>query len=163
MCSSGGYPTERWVLALEGFATTFEILQTYLPPPTALSFRVPALPEGLETADHFDTYWGELADLDFTQAQGLRCDYPTPIPQAGDYLEVADTLPEPAAGEGYYYVTAVTHMGETRYGRKAEGGQLSGRDPALLPGCVETLPTFSPGTAIAKDTTKERVDAENLP
>ena len=60
-----------------------------------------------------------------------------------------------------YGLPRCTHMGDTRYGRKAEGGQLSGRDPALLPSCVETLPTFSPGTAIAK--AKERVDAENLP
>ena len=91
----------------------FDVFQTYQPS-GALALRVPAHPEGLPAADHFDTYWGELADLDFKQAQGLRCNYPTPIPQAGDYLTVADTLPEPATGEGYYYVTAVTHMGETR-------------------------------------------------
>ena len=36
----------------------------------------------------------DLEDIDFTHANGLRCDYPTPIPQAGDYLQVNDTLPE---------------------------------------------------------------------
>ena len=69
----------------------------------------------------------------------LRCDYPKPIPQP-DYLEVGDTLPAPLLGEGYYYVTAVTCQGETRYGRQAIDGQLSGRDPALLPACVEATP-----------------------
>ena len=28
-----------------------------------------------------------------------------------------------------------TYKGETRYGRRASGGLLSGRDPAVLPGC----------------------------
>ena len=63
--------------------------------------------------------------------------YPDMPPSVGDYLTVADTLPTPSPGQGYYYVTAATFQGETRYGRKAEGGQLSGRDPAVLPGCVE--------------------------
>ena len=35
------------------------------------------------------------------------------------------------------YVTAVTHQGETRYGRQSSGGVLSGRDPAVLPSCLE--------------------------
>ena len=51
-------------------------------------------------------------------------------------LSVADNLPTPAAGQGYYYVTAVTHQGQTRYGRQVGGGVLSGRDPAVLPECL---------------------------
>ena len=54
----------------------------------------------------------------------------------GDYLQVADTLPTPAPGQGLYYVTAVTHQGQTRYGRKASGGVLSGREPAGLAVCT---------------------------
>ena len=53
----------------------------------------------------------------------------------GDSLKVADTAPTPAPGQGLYYVTAVTHQGQTRYGRKASGGVLSGRDPAELAAC----------------------------
>jgi hypothetical protein len=53
------------------------------------------------------------------------------------YLTVNDPLPTPAPGNGYYYVTAVNYMGETRYGRRRSGGVLSGRDPAVLPRCVE--------------------------
>ena len=55
----------------------------------------------------------------------------------GDYLTVDDTLPELEPGQGRYFVTAVTHQGETRYGRKSSGGVLTGRDPAVLPACVE--------------------------
>ena len=54
---------------------------------------------------------------------------------AGDYLAVTDNLPTPSAGQGHYYVTAVNHMGEKRYGRQRTNGTLTGRDPAELPGC----------------------------
>ena len=132
---------DKWTLAvIDGLTPLFEISQQYTPS-GSLTFRVPALPEGLEAADHFDTYWGPLGHpTDFTQAMGLRCQYPAPIPEPGDHLEVPDTLPDPAVGEGYYYVTAVTHL-ETRYGRRSEDGQLSGRDPSRLPSCVEGVPS----------------------
>ncbi len=58
-------------------------------------------------------------------------------PAVGDYVTVADPLPDPAPGQGCYYVTAVTYQGQTRYGRKSMGGVLSGRDPVVLPACVE--------------------------
>jgi len=54
-----------------------------------------------------------------------------------DYLTVTDGLPTPAVGQGYYYLTAVTHQGQTRWGRQAINGLLSGRDPAGLPGCSD--------------------------
>ena len=60
-----------------------------------------------------------------------------PRPETGDYLTVADTVPNPAPGHAVYYLTAVTHAGETRAGRKSEGGVLSGRDSSGLPECVE--------------------------
>ena len=41
----------------------------------------------------------------------------------------------PAPGTGYWYVTAAIYQGERRYGRKANGGVLSGRNPGLLPVC----------------------------
>ena len=83
------------------------------------------MPEGFEDADWFDTYYGDLATVgDWSQVQPLQCGYPASSPSVGDYLEVADTLPTPSPGQGYYYVTAVMFQGETRYGRKASGGQL---------------------------------------
>jgi hypothetical protein len=94
------------------------------------------MPEGFQFADHFDSYYGNLATVDdWSQAQPLQCGYPAIAPSVGDYLTVADTLPELEPGQGRYFVTAVTHQGETRYGRKSSGGVLTGRDPAVLPGC----------------------------
>jgi len=96
-------------VAISGFATTFEILQTYTPTAGPLSFRVPYMPEGFQYADFFDTYYGDLATVgDWSQARPLQCGYPATPPSVGDYLTVEDTLPDPAPGAGRYYVTAVT-------------------------------------------------------
>ncbi len=116
----------------------FEILQTYIPTANEISFRVPYMPEGFQFADHFDTYYGDITTVgNRSKAKPLQCGYPATAPEVGDYLTVADTLPELKPGQGRYFVTAVTHQGETRYGRKSSGGVLSGRDPAVLPGCNE--------------------------
>ena len=126
------------MLSVEGFPTTFEIMQTYTPPSGPLSYRVPYMPEGMEAADSFDTYVGDLSTVgNWSEAKGLQCSYPTTAPSVGDYLTVADTLPTPSPGSGYYYVTAATYQGETRYGRRTSGGLTRGRDPAVLPGCAE--------------------------
>ena len=96
------------------------------------------MPEGMNGVDWFDTYWGRLANpIEFSNAKPLQCAYPASPPEIGEYLTITDTLPAPSPGQGYYYATAATFQGETRYGRKATGGQLSGRDPAVLPGCSE--------------------------
>ena len=135
-CPSGYNDAGWWLMSVEGLTPLFEILQTYTPTTDALQFRVPAHPEGLRSADHFDTYWGHVADLpDFTQAQPMACHYPAWPPAPGDYLTVADMSPNPAAGTANYTVTAVTYGGQWRYGRKVINGVMSGRDPALLPGC----------------------------
>lgn len=127
-----------WNAAIEGFATTFEILQSYTPETLTIGFRVPYMPEGFQHADWFDTYYGDLSTVgDWSQAQPLQCSYPATAPALGDYLTVEDTLPTPPAGEGYYFITAATHMGEKRYGRKSSSRVLTGRDPAVLPACVE--------------------------
>lgn len=132
------YNENRWVIAISGFTTTFDILQTYTPASGQLSFRVPHMPEGLQYADWFDTYYGDLATVgDWSQAQPLRCGYPATAPTMGDYLTVDDTLPTPAAGRGYYYVTAANYQGQRRYGRQSNRGVLRGRDPAVLPACSE--------------------------
>jgi len=135
-CSA--YPVgsgDYWVASISGFATMFDVLQTFTPQP-ALAFRVPCMPDGMAGADHFDTYWGNLTrPIDFTQAHPLACDYPAATPHAGDYLAVADSVPTPAPGQGVYYVTSATFQGATRYGRKTTAGHLSGRDPAVLPVC----------------------------
>jgi len=124
------------IIAITGLPTLFDIIETYTPTATTLKFRVPAHPEGLPSADHFDTYWGHVSDLpDFTQAQPMACHYPASPPLVGDYLTVADTSPPPGPGNANYIVTAVTNGAQRRYGRKLINGVMSGRDPALLPGC----------------------------
>jgi hypothetical protein len=132
------YLPQAWIMEIGGFATAFEILQSYTPTSGPLSFRVPAIPEGMAAAEYFDTYYGTLATVgDWSQAQPMQCGYPASAPSVGDYLTVADTLPTPAGGQGYYYVTAVTYQGETRYGRNGAGGVLTGRDPVVLPACSQ--------------------------
>ena len=123
-------------LRIHGFTPLFEILQTYTPQPAQLAFRVPAHPEGLRAADHFDTYWGRVSELpDFTKATPMACNYPATPPPAGTRLTVADTSPTPAPGQANYVVTAVTYGAERRYGRQKLGSTMTGRDPALLPEC----------------------------
>ena len=125
-----------WVAAIDGFPTMFDVLQSYTPTADSLGFRVPVMPEGLRSADHFDTYWGHVSDLpDFTLAQPMQCNYPASLPQAGDHLTVPDTSPLPSPGSVNYTVTAVTNGAQRRYGRKLINGVMSGRDPALLPAC----------------------------
>ncbi len=131
------YGREAQVIAIGGFAPLLEIFQTYTPTLGSLSFRVPPIPEGFPTADRFDTYYGDLATVgDWSRAQPLECEYPATAPSVGNYLTVDDPLPDPAPGQGRYYVTAVNYQGQTRYGRKSIGGVLSGRDPAMLPACA---------------------------
>ena len=136
--SRSNYVTIKWLLALEGFPTTFEILQTFTPTASELSFRAPYMPEGHQFADRFDTYVGDLATVgDWSQLQPLQCAYPVAAPSVGDYLTVADTTPTPTLGQGLYFVTAATFQGETRFGRRSIGGVLSGRNPTELPLCSE--------------------------
>ncbi len=131
------YENGVWIGIINGFATTFDILQTFTPTVSQLGFRMPYMPEGFQEADWFDTYYGDLATMgDWGQAQPLQCEYPAGMPEVGDYLTVDDPLPAPPPGEGRYYVTATNYQGQIRYGRKAIGGVLSGRDPAVLPTCI---------------------------
>ena len=82
----------------------FEVIQSYSPLTSTLSFSVPVHPDALLGTDHFDTFAGTLDNLDFGQLQALQCNFPTPIPAPGDVLQVADTLPVPPLGEGFFYV-----------------------------------------------------------
>lgn len=128
----GGY----WIAAIDGFTTTFEILQTFTPTADQVSFRVPYMPEGFQNADWFNTYYGDLATVgDWSQAQPLQCAFPMTMPMTGDYITVNDPLPDPSPGTGRYYITSINYQGQIRYGRKNINGVLSGRDPGVLPPC----------------------------
>jgi hypothetical protein len=124
------------VFSIQGFATLFDVLQSFTPTTAALDLAVPAMPEGLRGADHFDTFWGPLIrPFTFSNAQPLQCGYPALPPKPGDYITVMDTVPTPAVGEGVYYVTAASYQGQTRFGRRYMNGAFSGRDPSVLPAC----------------------------
>lgn len=132
------YAYVSWIVGITGFATTFDILQTYVPPQSSLGFRVPDMPEGMRAADHFDTYWGQLGQpLDLANAHPLQCNYPSMPPRVGDYLAITEPIPTPPPGGANYVLTSVTYQGQMRAGRKADGGRLSGRDASRLPRCVE--------------------------
>lgn len=125
------------VLAISGFASTFEILQSYASTSGGLGYRVPYMPEGMNAADRFDSYWGNVTrPLDLAQAHPLQCAYHDHQPQVGEYLTFPDSAPTPAPGQAAYYMTSVTCQGETRAGRQALDGRLSGRDASRLPECV---------------------------
>ena len=127
----------HWMPVFDGFTTTFDIFQSYEPTSGPISFRVPYMPEGFPAADYFDTYYGDLTTVgDWSEAQPLQCGFPATSPSVGDYIEVPDSLPELEVGQGRYYVTAVSHQGQRRYGRKRLEGVLAGRDSLQLPDCV---------------------------
>lgn len=123
-------------IAFDGFATTFDVLQTYQPQQQSFGFRVPYMPDGFRAADHFDAYWGAVTrPLDLSSAQPLQCSYPDAPPHVGDYLSIAAPVPTPAPGHANYVLTAVTYQGQTRAGRQAVDGTLHGRDASVLPEC----------------------------
>jgi hypothetical protein len=98
---------------------------------------VPVRPEGLPGADSFAVYAGDVrTTADLSQAAPLQCTVPAArAPMPGEQLTVSDTLPDPAAGDGRYYVAAVRHGAQIRAGRSNIAGQLQGRNSETLPGC----------------------------
>ena len=123
------------VVRVTGLPALLDVIESYQPS-SALSFRLPVHPEGLPTGDQYDVYHGDLASLpDLSQAQPLACDVAAGK-TAGERVQVADTLPDPAAGEARYYLTAISSGIETRAGRTRQGAGLTGRPAASLPPCV---------------------------
>lgn len=133
---SDNYTDTHSVIAIDGFASQFDVQQSYDPLSNQISFRVPTEPNGFPGADWFNVYHGDLQTVgDWSQAQPLRCGFPTSIPNAGDSITMVDTLPDPAPGMGRYYITTVNYQGQIRYGRSNEFGTLIARDPSVLPAC----------------------------
>lgn len=125
-----------WIAEIHGFTTLFEELQSFTPQ-SSLGFRTPYMPDGMRSADRFDTFVGEVTrPLDLAQAHPLQCAYPSSPPHVGDYLAITSPVPNPAPGHANYVLTSVTYQGQTRAGRSAIDGHLHGRDASLLPPCV---------------------------
>ncbi len=123
--------------AIEGLPSYHEIFESYARDTPAWAVTTPLMPEGMRAADRFDTYWGNVTQpLDLANAHPLQCSYPPAPPSVGDYLQITAPIPTPAPGSANYVLTSVTYQGQTRAGRKASGGRLSGRDASRLPACV---------------------------
>ena len=92
------YDDPPWIGGIIGFQTTFDLMQTYSPP-TAFSFQVPYMPEGLGAADRFDTYWGRSLARSICRRPS-RCIAPTRTisRRVGERVTFADTAPTPAPG-----------------------------------------------------------------
>ncbi len=131
------------MLAISGLATTFDVRQTYetnaslTTESASLGFRIPVKSEGLDAADHFDTYWGkphEAARLHacawLTVLLPCRAATDRRAPHRSRYGS------QPRAGP-----SGLLRYGSDLSGRDSIWAQdnrshLTGRDPALLPTCV---------------------------
>lgn len=123
------------VLAISGLPQLFDTLLTFIPGQSALNTLTPAMPDGFRSADSLQVWTGNVRSMpDWSQAQPLACmaaQHPTP----GQIVSVADTLPDPAVGEGRYYLVASQSGADRRLGRQYLNGSFSARLPAGLPGC----------------------------
>ena len=135
-CVAAGDTEEHVALIrITGLPSLLEVANSYVPP-SALSFRVPQLPEGLPSGDRFDLYTGDVGSLpDLFQALPLACDVAAGT-VVGDRVEVPDPLPDPPPGQGRYYLTAVTSGLERRAGRERMAGILVGRSVTGLLTCA---------------------------
>jgi len=132
----GNYNNFYDLVRIKGLPPLADVIQSYKPQSSSFTYTVPRRPEGMLGVDHFDTFWGPLAQpFRFADAQPLQCGYPSLPPQPGDSLSVADTVPIPPVGEGVYYITAATYQGERRFGRQYTNGAFSGRNSSAFPVC----------------------------
>src|SRR5262245_29724107 len=134
-CTAQGDTTDHLaVLKLSGLPTLFDLALTYQPP-AGLALRMPVRPEALPSADSVDLYYGPAASLaNLASATPLACNV-APGAAPGSIVTVADPLPNPAVGQGRYYVAAVRHGADRRAGRRTLDGSLVGRDTSGLASC----------------------------
>jgi hypothetical protein len=126
---------DRGVISVTGFTPLFDTFLTFVPGQQTLNLLTPAHPDGFRSADSFQVWVGDVRTMpDWSQAEPLTCvaaQEPTP----GQLVSVADTLPDPAVGQGRYYLVASQSEAERRLGRQYVNGTLSARLPAGLPAC----------------------------
>jgi hypothetical protein len=126
-----------YFVKVAGPPALLDVVLSYQPPAT-LSWNVPAKPFALPGANAFSVYTGSLTTVsDLAMAIPLVCEVPAgraPIP--GEVLTAADSLPDPTAGDGRYYLATAIYQGQTRAGRSNIAGQLHGRMATRLSGCT---------------------------
>jgi len=122
------------VIRITGLPTLFDLALSYQSP-GALALRMPVRPEGLPSADRVDIFYGAAsAASDLSTALPLACDVAGSA-GPGDTVSVADSLPDPPAGQARYYVAAVSSGGDRRAGRRNIIGVFEGRQTSSLPAC----------------------------
>lgn len=132
---SGKTPGTVGTVEISGLPTLFDTVLTFVPPGQSLSAVVPTHPDGFLAADSLQLWTGDLGTLpDWSQAESLACTADT-NPAPGQVVTVADTLPDPAWGQGRYYIAASQHGTDRRLGRQYVNGAFSARDPGALPVC----------------------------
>lgn len=127
--------SDSGIIEVRGLPTMFDTLLSFVPGGQSISAVTPAHPDGFRAADSLQLWTGNLHTLsDWSRAEPLACNAVTnPVP--GQVVTVADTLPDPAPGDGRYYVIATQRGGDRRLGRQFVNGGFSARDPAALPVC----------------------------
>lgn len=123
------------IVEIRGLPTLFDTLLTFIPGQQALNILTPAHPDGFHSADALQVWTGNVRSMpDWSQAQPLTCEA-SANPAPGQIVSVADTLPNPAVGEGRYYLVAIQSGPDRRLGRQYVNGAFSAREPAGLLEC----------------------------
>jgi len=123
------------ILEISGLPQMFDTLLAFVPSGQTLSVLTPAHPDGFRSVDSLQLWAGDVRTLpDWSQAMAVSCAAAaTPMP--GQLVSVADTWPDPAAGQARYYLVASKNVAQRRLGRRYVNDAFSARDPATLPVC----------------------------
>lgn len=133
---------------IHGLPNNFDILTTFTPDTTQLTWSSPFMPMGLpqRAADSFDVFRGDMEQLHtsgptaFSGMESVACEVgATDLPEVGKRYTV--DLPTQEAQVEYYLVSANVGS-ESRYGRwQLDGsGPVKGRNPTVMPECRVTSP-----------------------
>jgi hypothetical protein len=124
------------VVRMTGLPRLLDFLVSFIPGQQALNILTPVHPDGFETADAIQVWTGDVRSMpDWSRAEPLACAAAT-NPVSGQAVTVQDTLPDPAPGQGRYYLVASQNGSNRRLGRQYLNGAFSARDPTALPTCT---------------------------
>jgi len=128
------------IVRISGLPKLFDTLLTFMPGQQALKILTPAHPDGFRSADSLQVWTGNVRSMpDWSQAAPLTCEAAA-NPAPGQIVSVLDTLPDPAVGEGRYYLAASQNGVDRRLGRQYINGAFSARAPTALPDCDKNMP-----------------------
>jgi len=129
------YARSAGLIEITGLPTLFDTLLTFVPGGQTITALTPAHPDGFRAADSLQLWAGNVRTLpDWSRAEPLTRSAAM-NPAAGKLVSVADTLPNPAVGEGRYYLVASQSGADRRLGRQYVNGGFSAREPSGLPVC----------------------------